>query len=82
VRAYCDRFPNKLILVTEFSNPSPNVHKDIKGREYVQFYTEARELPPNLGALFAFALSASGEFEHETWKGSSIVNRVGSRSLG
>ncbi len=82
VRAYCDRFPNKLIFVTEFSNPSENVNKDIKGREYVQFYTEARELPPNLGALFAFTLSAAEGFEHETWKGSSIVSRVGSRSLG
>lgn len=83
IQTFCDRYPDKLIFVTEFSNNSENVGKDIKGREYVQFYTEAEKLQSNLGGLFAFVLSStSDEFAHETWKGSPIASRVGSRSVG
>lgn len=82
VKTFCDRYPDKLVLVTEFSNNAENVGKDVKGREYVQFYSEAAKLPRNLGGLFAFVLSASAGFEHETWIGSPIAGRVGSRTLG
>jgi hypothetical protein len=79
VRAFCDHYPNKLIFVTEFSNTS-NVGKDVKGHEYRQFYTEAAKLPPNLGALFSYVLSALAGYEGERWKGSPIPALVGGRT--
>jgi hypothetical protein len=81
IRAFCDRFPGQLILVTEFSNPTESVGKDLKGQQYAQFYAEAAKLPPNLGALFCFVLSSSVGFASETWKSSPIVDRVGGRPV-
>lgn len=82
VRAVCERFPDKLVFVTEFSNPDENTGKDVKAREYVQFYTEALKLPKNLAASFCFLLSAQNTFEHEKWRDSPIPARVGSRTVG
>ena len=79
VEAYCDRFPDKAIFVSEFSNSHRHIAKDVKGLEYVQFYRELRKLPPNLGGSFAYVLSSSSGFEAETWKGSPIPKRVGER---
>ncbi len=80
VRAFCDRYPNKLVFVTEFSNTHPQVGKDLKGREYARLYSEARKLPPNLGALFSYVLSALTGYEGERWKGSPIPDLVGQRT--
>ncbi|NDJ54577.1 MAG: SH3 domain-containing protein, partial [Chloroflexi bacterium] len=83
VRAYCNRYPEKLIFVSEFSNSNPSIAKDVKALEYVQFFNEAKKLPPNLVVLSAFVLSALDEgFAGEAWLGSPIPLRVGSRSLG
>jgi hypothetical protein len=79
VRVFCDRYPAQLVLITEFSNSHPNIGKDIKGREYAAFYTEAKKLPPNLGALFSYVMSSSSGFTAETWKDSPIADAVGSR---
>jgi hypothetical protein len=79
IKAMCDRYPDKLIIVSEFSNNDPYVAKDVKGQEYVLFYTEARKLPSNLGALFSYVLSASSGYQGEVWKGSRIAELVGKR---
>jgi hypothetical protein len=58
-----DKFPNKLLMVTEFSNnrnqpdgvPTPTTDVD-KGNQYAQYYRSLRH-ENNLGAAFAFALS-------------------------
>jgi hypothetical protein len=79
VRKFCDTYPSQLVFVTEFSNSSPNIGKDVKAREYAQFYTEAHKLNPNLGGLFSYVLSSSGGYQAETWKGSQIPVTVGGR---
>lgn len=81
VRAFCDRYPSQLVFVSEFSNSSATIGKDIKGREYAQFYTEARKLPANLGGLFSYVLSATQGYEPERWKGSPIADLVGQRPI-
>ncbi|MBN1427357.1 MAG: SH3 domain-containing protein [Anaerolineae bacterium] len=82
IRDFCNKYYGKLVFVTEFNNGGANIGKDIKGREYVQFYTEARKLPSNLGGLFSFVLSAAGgDFSHEVWTDSSIAYYVGRRSI-
>ncbi len=81
VRQFCDRFPNQLVMVTEFSNTHERIGKDVKAREYVQFYSEAQRLSPNLGALFSFALSATEGYPEQMWKGSPIPEIVGRRPM-
>jgi len=81
IRDYCDRFLDKLVMVTEFSNTSPSVGKDVKAYQYVSYHQEARKLPSNLGALFAFVLSALHGYDAETWRDSPIPGIVGARRV-
>ncbi|MBP7686881.1 MAG: C39 family peptidase [Thermoflexales bacterium] len=70
-RVFRTLFPDKLIMVTEFSNNRtqfngvPTTDAD-KGKQYVDYYKLVRK-EPNLGAAFSFAL---------TWPGQDI-NREG-----
>jgi hypothetical protein len=82
VLAFCDRFPNKLVMVTEFSNTSPSVSKETKAQEYLLFYDKLQGLRSNLGAMYSFIVSASSGFEHETWIDSEIPAIVGNRMFG
>jgi hypothetical protein len=79
IRRCAERYSDKLVFASEFSNNNPAQPKHAKANEYVRFYTEARQLPPNVGGVFAFALSASSGFIHETWRGSEIPAIVGRR---
>jgi hypothetical protein len=86
VKKFCSKYFNKLVFVSEFDNGSATIGKDIKGREYAQFYTEAKKLPANLGALFSFVLSAAEgnnrrDFPDEIWIDSPIAQYVGARSV-
>jgi len=64
---YQRRWPDKLFFITEFSNPSPQVDMQTKGRQYVQFFRILRHRP-GFGAAFCFVLSASTGMSHETWR--------------
>ena len=80
---YRRRFPDKLLFVTEFSNPAPGVSKGDKGDQYARFYEMVRAIP-GLGAAISFAVSASSGFPAETWRNedgsvSDIPARVGAR---
>lgn len=65
--AYRKRHPGKLLFITEFSNPSPEVEPRSKGAQYVEFYQLVRDLP-GIGAAFCVGLSASHGFEAEVWR--------------
>jgi hypothetical protein len=64
---YRRRFPDKLLFVTEFSNPAPGVDKHLKGQQYVRLYQMLRTVP-GLAAAFSFVVSASSGFGAETWR--------------
>lgn len=86
IRTFCNKYPHKLVFVSEFSNAASRIGKDIKGREYAQFYTEARKLAPNLGGLFSYVLSAGvsngrQDSPDEIWTDSSIARYVGMRAV-
>ena len=66
-RGYRHRWPAKLILVTEFSNPASDVDSRTKGEQYVRYYRHLRYLP-GIGAAFCFVLSASSGYAHEAWR--------------
>jgi hypothetical protein len=55
-RGFRDRYPDKLLMITEFSNNNPAVNYADKGRQYATYLQLLRH-EANLGAVFAFALS-------------------------
>ncbi len=66
------RFPNKMLMITEFSNNWANASLSDKGTQYAD-YIKLLRTEPNLGAAFGFALSWPGQDNnHEAWEGSAI----------
>jgi hypothetical protein len=61
------RFPDKLLFITEFSNPADGTDKSIKGQQYVRYYRHLRGTL-GVGAAFAFVVSASIGFHSEVWR--------------
>lgn len=64
---YRRRYPNKLLFITEFSNPTDNTDTRTKGQQYVNYYKRLRSLS-GMGAAFSFVLSASAYFPNEAWR--------------
>ena len=82
-REFRDRFPDKLLMITEFSNSSSHESYETKGEQYARYYQMLRR-ETNLGAAFAFALSwPEQDVNREGWehggKPTPIVHVVGSR---
>ena len=78
-------YPEKLLFVTEFSNPYSEVSKRSKGQQYVDYYRRLRNIK-GIGAAFSFVLSASSNFPHEVWRRedghiSEIAQLVGNRNF-
>ncbi len=66
-KEYRRRYPRKLLMITEFSNPSERVDSGTKGHQYVEYYRTLRN-EPGVGAAFSFVLSASMFFPYEAWR--------------
>ncbi len=84
-RAYRERWPRKLLMITEFSNNSSSVDAHAKGMQYLKYFRHLRE-QPGVGAAFAFASSASTGYPTEVWRDESgqpnaISGIIGSRSF-
>jgi hypothetical protein len=62
------RFPNKLLMITEFSNNSAAVPAADKASQYAS-YVKMLRTEPNVGAVFAFALNWPGQdHNREGWE--------------
>jgi murein DD-endopeptidase MepM/ murein hydrolase activator NlpD len=77
--------PDKLLFITEFSNPAQGVDRRTKGQQYVRYYQNVRNVP-GVGAAFCFVLSASASFPWEAWRDedgsvSEIPALVGARAI-
>jgi hypothetical protein len=61
------RFPNKMLMITEFSNNSSNTSYVDKGQQYAQYYQMLRN-EPNIGGAFSAYLSWPGQdINREGW---------------
>lgn len=68
VGEYRRRWPKKMLMVTEFSNPIKDVPKPVKGQQYVEYYRRTAQIP-GVAAAFAYVVSASdAAFQAETWR--------------
>jgi len=66
-RGFRTRYPDKLLMITEFSNNTAGVDPGEKGRQYARYFQLLRN-EPGLGAAFAFALNWPGQdTNHEGW---------------
>lgn len=77
VKKYRHRFPDKLIFVTEFSNPDPAKKTAAvdKGRQAKAFYEQCAQIP-GVGAAYYFIVSGSG------WDHQALRRDEDGRSLG
>ncbi len=82
VEEYRVRYPDKLLFVTEFANPSaaPDAHK---AQQYLEYYRRLRG-SPGVGAAFGYALSARTGHDPVVWRSESagagaIPSLIGSR---
>lgn len=77
VKKYRKRFPDKLIFVTEFSNPDPQkkIGAVDKGQQAKEFYRQCAQIP-GVGAAYYFIVSGSG------WDHQALRRDSDGRSLG
>lgn len=73
------RFPDKLLMVTEFGNPSSAVSVGVKASQYLAFYARLRD-QPGIGAALAYALAAESGFGALTWD-ERLAETVGARAF-
>ncbi len=88
LRKFCERYPHKLVFCSEFSNSSPYESPERKADQYAAFYNACKDLPSNLGGMFAYALSWGRDegnegflrWEHG-WKPTPMASRLGNYSF-
>ena len=80
-RLFRARYPQKLLMITEFSNNARDVSYEDKGQQYARYFRLLRH-EPNLGAAFAFALNwPNQDVNREGWicqgQTTAIANTLG-----
>lgn len=81
---YRAQWPDKLLLITEFSNTAAEVDGQAKGAQYLKYYSHVRS-QPGIGAAFAFVAS-SANHPGEAWRSEQghllpIAGIVGARAF-
>ncbi len=66
-RAYQSVWPDKLLLITEFSNLSRRVTPFEKGQQYARYFAYLRE-ETSVGAAFGFVISSAEHYADEVWR--------------
>ena len=67
-KAYHERFPDKVIEITEFGNSTPGLSGDVMAAQYAMFYQELFQYP-YLGSASAFiASSPDPQWAHFVWR--------------
>ena len=80
-----ERYPDKLLFITEFGNHNLYTNPNVKGREYVKYYQILRH-QPGIGAAFSQVVSAARGFQALIWRNEAgeptrIVEEVGARKF-
>ena len=84
-KAIRERFPAKLIFITEFGNVNRQATPLVKGHEYVKYWRALREFP-GIGAAFCQVVSAAHGYDGMVWRDEAgmlteIVNKVREREF-
>jgi len=79
------RYPAKLLMITEFGNPSIDLSPKPRAGQYLEFYRQVRD-EAGIGAAFCFTISASEGYPGLAWSaaaesGREISTAIGSRAF-
>ncbi len=82
---YRERYPEKLLFISEFNNPAPTVPIGEKARQYQEYFRMVRD-EPGLGGALLFPLAASQGYEAVAWRtaersGDEIARVLGQREF-
>jgi hypothetical protein len=82
-KLYRDEWPSRLLMITEFSNTSPAVSAEERGRQYATYF-QLLHGQEGIGAAFASVVSSSAGYSNEVWRSeagllSPIVQEVARR---
>jgi hypothetical protein len=80
-----ERYPEKLLFISEFGNTNQKTVASLKGQEYLSYYQSLREVP-GIGAAFAQVVSAANGYDALIWRAedaesSGIAIEVGKRDF-
>ena len=78
-----ERYPEKLLFITEFGNTSLGVKAAARGQEYLSYYQELKQAA-GIGAAFAQVVSAASGYDALVWRSEAgaaneVVGVVGGR---
>jgi hypothetical protein len=75
-RYYRQRFPEKLLFITEFGDVNQRTGPHVKGQEYVSYYQSLRQ-ETGIGAAFAQVLSAASGYASLAWRDEDgVLNKI------
>lgn len=63
---YRNRFPDKLLMITEFYNPSPGVPYKTKAEQALAYFRSLRN-EPGIGAAFSFTIGSKDGYDTVAW---------------
>jgi murein DD-endopeptidase MepM/ murein hydrolase activator NlpD len=78
---YRRRFPDNLLMITEFSNPAIDVPASEKARQYHDFLQLLRNRK-GIGAAFGFAISAESGYETIVWRNGNHRDAIIPKIIG
>ncbi len=82
---YRNRFPDKLLMITEFYNPSPGVPARTKAEQALAYFRSLRS-EVGIGAAFSFTITSNGGYDSVIWSGAKDrsaewADTIGGRSF-
>jgi hypothetical protein len=78
---YLKRYTDKLLIITEFSNPTTGLEATSRGEQYLDYYRMLRE-EEAIGAAFALGISSTEGYEALVWDDEEeIASTIGARSF-
>lgn len=67
LRLYMEQLPRQTFMMTEFANVDPNLPSEIRGAQYVEFYTAMAQYDHLAGACSLLLRSSDPLYEPFTW---------------
>ena len=75
------RYPAKLLIITEFGNPSIDLLSKSRAGQYLEFYRQVRD-QAGIAAAFCFAIAASAGYPGLAWSAAGESDREISTVIG
>jgi hypothetical protein len=78
---YRNRFPEKLLMITEFFNASPGAEESVKAEQALAYFRSLRN-EVSLAAAFSFVVASSQGYENIRWSEPGVSSSVWAEVIG